>query len=239
MKTQAHQRYRSRIDMQKNGKGKIFPGVTTILDTELGWNKRTLINWARREAMADRDPDLVLQDAGDIGTLTHNMIEAHIRGEDADTSHFSAEQIKQAENGYLAFLEWEPDDIEYLYIEQEVISETLRYGGTLDIIAQTEGVVAQIDLKTSKYIYDEQKVQLAAYKYAYEEMIGLFLQTPTIFEPEEFAGRPEQIDECHILHLSKVDGSFVHYKIPKVQIWASFQIFKNCIANRKLKKELQ
>ena len=64
--------------------GTIAPSVTTYIN-ELGWNKQTLINWAKRLTFGGLDADKVLQDLAETGTLLHLMIEGSIKGFDVDT----------------------------------------------------------------------------------------------------------------------------------------------------------
>ncbi|KKK76261.1 hypothetical protein LCGC14_2865420, partial [marine sediment metagenome] len=136
MTTKAHARYRSKIQKLKNGKGVIFPGVTTIIDGSLGWNKRILINWARREALAGRDPDKLLAKAGDIGSCVHKMIEAHVKGQIEgrelipELDSFCKEDIDKAETAFIAFLDWEKEkSLKYIESELQVVSEEYQYGG--------------------------------------------------------------------------------------------------------------
>ncbi|GAH05015.1 unnamed protein product, partial [marine sediment metagenome] len=105
-KTKAHIRYRLKATEQFP-KGEIVPGVTTIIDGQLGWNKRILIAWARREALAGRDPDKILDQAGDIGSVMHLFVEAHIKSKiknkkiEADLKDFSSADIDKAENAFI------------------------------------------------------------------------------------------------------------------------------------------
>ena len=87
-------------------KGKKCRSVTTILGNNLGWNKQVLIGWARRQALAGHDPELVLKEAANIGTLTHYLVECDIKDEIPDTSTYSAEQIEKANNGFEGFKQW-------------------------------------------------------------------------------------------------------------------------------------
>jgi len=209
-KTKAHQRYRLKpINGEK--KGKIVPGVTTILGNQLAWNKNVLIAWARREALAGRDPDKVRDEAADSGTCTHYLIECHIKGIEPDLKDFTQAQIDKAETGFLAFLDWEKENrLDYKDIEIGVVSEQYRYGGTVDMIARNNGDLWLIDLKTSRNIYPEHKIQTAAYKYAYEEQEGV------------------EIARCIIVQLSKEDGSFQHHKLSKEQVDDGWEVFRLC-----------
>lgn len=223
-KTKAHQRYRLK-PTEDWPKGEIVPGVTTIIDNMLGWNKRTLMAWSRREALAGRDPEKILEQAGDIGSIVHLLIEAHIKsvlmGEkiEAELDDFARHGIDKAENAFIAFLDWEKrNDLTYVASEKIVISEKLRFGGTIDILASNNGFLWQIDPKSSKGIYPEFIVQTAAYKFAYEE------QENTI------------IDEVHLLHLGKEDGAFADHKISSDKLLDGFRVFQHCRKLYDLKK---
>ena len=207
----AHIRYRSKIKILKNGNGIIFPGVTTIIDSQLGWNKRVLMAWARREALKGNDPDIMAREAADSGTCTHYHVECHIKGEEMNLENFTQDQINKAETGYLAFLEWEMNNkLEYTHIEYPVVSELYEYGGTVDMVAKKNGSLLMIDLKTSKAIYPSHKIQLAAYVHAYNEQ-------------EEIP-----ITEFHILQLNKEDGSFQHHPISQQTLDDGWEVFVHC-----------
>jgi len=223
-KTKAHKRYRLK-PTQNWPKGEIVPGVTTIIDSQLGWNKRVLIAWARREALAGKDPDKILEQAGDIGSIVHLLIEAHIKSVlqkekiEAELKDYSKANIDKAENAFIAYLDWEKrNELIYIASEKVVISEQFRFGGTIDILAKNNGSLWQIDPKSSKGIYPEFFVQTSAYKFAYEEQ------------------EDDKIDEVHLLHLGKEDGSFADHKLSVRQLSDSWFVFKNCRELYDLKK---
>ena len=220
--TKAHQRYRSKVIMQKNGLGKILPGVTTVIDGNLGWNKRILMAWSRKTALAGEDPDAVRDEAGISGTCAHLMVECHIKGIQPDLSNFTPCQVEKAENGFLAFLDWEQGQqgLKYGRLEFGVVSEEWAYGGTVDIEAFSGDDLWMIDLKTSKGLYPEMKIQVAAYAKAYEEQEG------------------RKIDQCHLLQLNKEDGAFHHYTIPNDTIEAAWEVFKRLRELHGMKKGL-
>jgi len=220
-KTKAHQRYRL-FPTAEWPKGEIVPGVTTILDGQLGWNKRVLMAWSRREALAGNDPDKMAQNAADSGTVSHKLVEAHIKGEEADLSDFTKNQIDAGETGFLAFLDWEKQqDIIYEHIEYPVVSEKYRYGGTIDMVARKNGSLWLLDLKTSRGVYKEMKLQVAAYSMAFEEQ------------------EQRQIHEWHILRLDKKDGSFDHHKLVGPEVALSWEGFKHLRALYDIEKELK
>lgn len=214
-KTKAHQRYRLR-------NGDIVPGVTTIIGSQLGWNKNVLVAWARRESLAGNDPDKIRDEAADSGTVTHKLIEAHILGKKADLSDYTENQIKAGQIGFEAYLDWEGENkLEYIHSEVGIVSEEFRYGGTIDAIAKHNGSIWLLDFKTSKGVWPEMKVQVAAYKAAYEEQFR------------------ELINECHLLQLDKTGGGFQHHKLSDKQIETGWTVFLRCRELYDLQKELQ
>jgi hypothetical protein len=217
-KTSAHTRYKLKD-------GSIVRGVTTIIDQNLGWNKRILIKWATQQALAGKDPEKILEQAGDIGSIAHKLIEAHIKSIlegkkiEADLTDFSKNDIDKAENCFIAYLDWEKrNSLEYIASEMQVISEGHRYGGTIDILAKNNGKLWLIDPKSSKGIYPEFIIQVAAYDAAYQEQEN------------------KEIDEIHLLHLGKEDGSFADHKLSTKQIENGWDAFCYCRQLDDLKK---
>jgi len=146
-KTKAHQKYKTRD-------GRIVPGVTTVIGNNLGWNKNVLIAWSRREALKGNDPELVKQAAANIGTCAHYMCECDAKGLEPDLSDFSPNTIKVAENCFLGYLEWKKtNNISKIQSEIPLVSERYLYGGTIDMLYESEGRLILGDIKTSSSIW--------------------------------------------------------------------------------------
>jgi len=220
-KTKSHARYQSKD-------GTRLQGVTTIINAQSGWNKQVLMAWARREAMAGQDPTAIADVAKDIGTLVHYMIECHIDSKikgfkiNYDSSHFSVNAADKADTAFIAFLEWEErQKIQYNAIELKLISEKMMFGGTMDLAAVINGKNCLVDFKTSKGIYSDYKIQMAAYGAAFMEMW-----------PDS------KFDEYHIIKIGKEDGAFQDYIIPPAQVEAGLVCFKHHLETAKLQKIL-
>jgi hypothetical protein len=222
-KTKAHTRYR-------NEEGKIVPSVTTIIGSNLGWNKGPLIAWARREALAGNDPEKQKDEAADIGTLAHALIEEYITDKaphleivPVDRDLYSPHNLEQAENAFDAFKVWEEKynvDItdERTRSEERLVSEWFQYGGTLDLIAPIDGVLSLIDFKSTNAVYPEHRIQLAAYQWLYEEHYGI--SPPT-----------------HLLQIGKEEPTFHHYQYPDLS--SEFAVFKALIHINGLRKQIK
>ena len=207
-KTKAHQRY-------KLASGQIVPGVTTIID-ELGWNKRVLLGWTRREAMAGNDPDKIKDEAADIGTLAHYLCECDAKGTIPDTSGYSQSHIDLAENCFIAYLDWkESHGITNIIPELSLVSEIHKYGGQTDMICEGKRLILG-DIKTSSGIYAEAHLQGAGY-------FNLAIEN----------GYP--VEEVWLLHLKK-NGQFVPHQVIHLDRW--FEVFKHCLATYDLHKEV-
>lgn len=160
-----------------------LPSVTTIIGVVdksgplVGWAKREVANAALRNIdMLERlrvesgaeaaarwlatIPGYQRDTAADIGSTVHELAEALSRGQEVSV----APDIVPYVSAYQAFLaDFQP---RFLALEEMVCSLRHGYGGTLDWIAEIGGEVWLGDNKTSKGIYQETALQLAAYAYA-------------------------------------------------------------------------
>lgn len=142
--------------------GSRVPSVTTILGI---LNKPALLNWAWEMGKQGLDYRAVRDEAGDIGSLAHLMIMAHLKGEKLDTSEYSAQAIDKAENAFLKYLDWEKAlTVIPILVETPLVSEQYKFGGTIDLFARVNGSPILLDFKTSKAIYSEHFYQVAGYK---------------------------------------------------------------------------
>lgn len=199
--------------------GKKCRSVTTILGNNLGWNKQVLIGWARRQALAGHDPELVLKEAANIGTLAHYLVECDIKDEVPETSTYSAEQIEKANNALEGFKQWKRAyKPKFLGIELVLVDDELEVGGTADQIAKIGGQVVVGDIKSSKFLYDEHIIQLGAYCHMYERM-----------QPKA------KIEYGYVLRLDKETGAFTHHNISRKQLDWGWKVFLCCLELDKLK----
>ncbi len=159
-----------------------------------------LLDAAMSAGKAERD-----RSAG-VGTETHDMLEAYgalrILPEDEGGLPNRAPLVwndadvenEQTHNTLSAFNSWvTTNDVIYLRAEAGVHSLTYGFAGTLDAIAVVNGVPFILDYKTSNYLGDEYKLQLAAYWLAAMEMRLCQLEQPP---------------RIGVLRLDKEDGSY-------------------------------
>ena len=203
----------------KNKEGKRISGVTTIISGNLGWNTRPLMYWAWQEGIEGRNFQDTSQKAADIGTIAHAMIEADLKGKDFDSSKHEKDMIEKAETSYHAWLEWkELVSFKLLESEKSLVSEKYQFGGTIDIAA-IKNVTAIVDLKTSKAVYPDHKIQVAAYGRVWNE---------------NYPDNP--IQAYYILQLGKEDGSFHYHYWPNLD--KAWKVFSALLEIHNLKKEV-
>lgn len=151
----------------KTTDGRRVPGATTITGL---LNKPYLITWANKLGLEGVDSTKYRDEAADVGTLAHAMIQAHLEGTEVDEDQYSPIDVDLAQNAVISYFEWEKQhDINPIKCEWAMVSDSLLYGGTIDCYCILDGVPTLLDFKTGKAIYDEYFVQLAAYRELLEE----------------------------------------------------------------------
>lgn len=205
MKTKTHTVY-------KTSHGVRVKSVTTVINAQLGWNKQILVNWAKNQGIKGQDATKVMNEAAEIGTLAHLLCENFIKKENTDIDDYSKNQIKAADLAFKAFKDWDKQ-VKPTYVESEIklIDDDLCVGGTCDLILKIDGKLYIGDLKTSKGLYSEFIVQLAAYRYMYEKQTGNKLQ----------GGK--------LLRLDKEGNGFEEHNIPLERLDWGWEVFSTLL----------
>ena len=164
-------------------KGAAVPSVTQILGVIA---KPALVPWAAKCAgdhiRANLKPGVALDEiqigeladaaknahraqasqAAAIGGQVHDWAERHSKGERPPMPIHP-----QIRSGVEAFLAWfAAHHVEVQHAERKIFSRTHLYAGTVDLIAKINGVPAVLDYKTSTGLWDEYRLQVAAYSQA-------------------------------------------------------------------------
>lgn len=106
-------------------------------------------------------------EATSIGSLVHQFAEDFLQAKINNTKTPELPHNEKAKNGAKAFLNWYTENnIEPLQTEQILYHSNHNYAGTYDLLARVNGELTVIDYKTSKSIYDEYWLQVAAYLFA-------------------------------------------------------------------------
>lgn len=164
--------------------GEYYPGVTSIIEegAPTGWQlKQFFIRNSADEIRRKQEESL------EFGSSIHAAIERLLAGEQVDlVNDFRSSRGKKT---LMSFHDWfhlvSPKDFES---ELVVASKEMKYAGTLDFAGYINQQKANevlgikesedkdefwiVDFKTSKDVYLGYKLQVMAYKKAYEEMFG-------------------------------------------------------------------
>ncbi len=196
MTTKVHTRYKTKDGIH-------VPGVTTILGM---LDKPALLDWAWKLGLAGEDFRKVRDKAASIGTIAHYLTECHLKKEKPDMSEFSPADVDKAENSFLGYLDFEKQhNLEVIFSEMPLVSENLKFGGTIDCYAKVDGKLSLIDFKTSKGVFPEMRVQVAAYRALLEEC-------------------GHKVEKVHLLRIDKESGEFNHHQMDDLENeWKLFQ----------------
>jgi len=148
--------------------GNILPSVTQIIGEDLGWGTSHLMAWARRNPNYEEE-QLV---AGIIGTLAHEMVERDLLGlEQKPYSYFHENVILAAKRAFSAWLKWKAThEFKLIAVEQKLVSEKYKVGGTLDIVVDMNFMTTLVDLKTSRTVNLEHLIQISTYGQIWNEL---------------------------------------------------------------------
>lgn len=195
-----------------------YPSCTTILGILdksgplMGWATKTMAEYLM--TLADSKGHIVItkdeamdvfkkakgwykelsQKAKDFGSALHNLIEVYLKKQPVDGL---LEELPSLKKPFADFKKWEKENnLKVLENEHIIWSEKYRYAGTLDLVATLNGgkKLYIVDLKSSKAIYPEYLMQIAAYRAAYEERSG------------------KKIDGVGILRLPKVENDTIEWR---------------------------
>jgi len=176
----------------KDSDGRRLPSVTTILKLiSIGGNEG-LLYWANQLGLDGKTLEDGRRTAADVGTMAHSAIEAAIKLESIELDATEEQRAMVAS----CVAEWQRWTDRSRLIPQEtevsLVSDRLRFGGTLDMVCSLDGRLSVLDIKTGN-IYPEHLCQVRAYGALWEECRG------------------QTIEEYHLLRLGKLDASFHHH----------------------------
>jgi hypothetical protein len=201
--------------------GTEVPSVTTLLGN-LGWKSFGLMFWAHKIGKQGLDLKDERTKLADVGTMVHAFAEADITGRpQPEFLEATAEDRQKAQDAFRGYLEWKASTrIDPIASEIALVSERYKYGGRLDAITSRDGDAGLLDFKSSKDLYPDHLVQLAAYHVLWSE------------------NRPDiPLTSWHLLRW-RPDGSFVHHLITRTLLERAWQAFQCCLQLNAIRKDL-
>ena len=194
----------------------------------------------------------VLNDAAELGTNTHDWIEAYVNGEiPPEYSHPEVEQMADEFLFWLSLHDFKP-----ILTEATVFNPEDGYAGTLDLLAWIDGECWLLDIKTSRSTWDEHRSQVAALwkspvwmrqvdkgtegaaEYTKDGVTTYWVEAPWPEKPTRFGFlhlRPDDIAN---------DGSPIPafcelIEIPKEELPLHYDVFCGALKIKKSQRELQ
>jgi hypothetical protein len=142
--------------------------------------------------------------AAQEGTIVHEILEAIVGGREI----IVPPEYIGFKNGFENFLKEHSFFSKQDWIEKRIKHSNYRYSGTFDILAEVDGVFSLVDIKTALEIYDDYRLQTAAYFYALNEepflldKSGKKIVLPKYVE-KRYILRINQIQVCEICGAKK------------------------------------
>ncbi len=160
--------------------GNIYPSVTTILSKTR--NTESIRQW--RDDIGHSVADYILQQAGIIGTETHQLNEDYLCGRPQYTSKLLARAHHENFKPYLNKI------TNILGTELPLYSDMLGVAGTADCIAAYDGTLSIIDYKTKRTAQQpdwitDYYIQTTAYGIMLEELAGITIRQGVILVSSE------------------------------------------------------
>ena len=154
----------SNIDNFKNANGYEIDGIWYPRVTSIVGIKAKPALYMFYAGLPDyKTGEAIKAKSAEEGTLIHETIEAILRKEPA-VIH---ESIKPAISAFMDF--YSKNEIIAHKIEERVVSKKHHFAGTMDVLAEVNGKLGVLDIKTSIAIYRDYSMQTSAYIEALRE----------------------------------------------------------------------
>ena len=160
------------------------------------------------------------KNALNIGTITHEWVEGAVNWKLGEGEIPQMPQQDEAVNAIHAFKDWVGQNVvEWKSSEEKLFHRKHKYAGTVDARAIINGEYCVIDWKTSKAVYPEYHLQVAAYAKAVEDIHGI------------------PVDATYILRCDKATGGFE--AVRSTEIEENFQAYLGALTLYRRLKELK
>ena len=172
--------------------------------------------------------------AATAGTYAHGLVEQWIHGSIAERSNLeritpiafssrkrcSLDIAQKTINSFKGFIKWIKQSRFQLSVTEETLTSLVHgFGGTLDCTGWLGDKLILLDWKTSKRVYVDYLLQIAAY---------------TILWNEHY---DEPIEEAHVILFHKETGDFQHFQFQDLR--EARQVFLKLVQCHKILKRLE
>jgi hypothetical protein len=143
--------------------------------------------------------------ASEIGTQAHALIEWTLRAEMMQDAGPTPQISDKAMWAFSSWERWRKSvHLKPIFIESVVWNEEYGYAGTMDLLAEVNGVVTVLDWKTGKAVYPEAFLQNVAYRKAIRAMghadpkQGIIMRLPKNETDADFEAVTVESDEEYL-----------------------------------------
>lgn len=130
--------------------GEKYPSVTTVLSD---YGKESLMEW--RKKVGEEKANEISRKATTRGTSVHKALEMYLKNEDVSIRDMLP-NVKSLFFRMMHEIEQKVNNIHCL--EQRLFSHELKLAGTVDCIAEYDGVLSVIDFKTSVRLKKKEQI---------------------------------------------------------------------------------
>lgn len=150
--------------------GQKYPSVTTVLSD---YNKASIQEW--RAKVGEEKANEISRKATTRGSSVHKALELYLKNEDVS----SLEMMPNVKSLFVRMKQEIDNKVNNIHcLEDRLFSHNLKLAGTVDCIAEHEGVLSVIDFKTSIRLKKKDNIanyfmQCAAYADMFTEMTSI------------------------------------------------------------------
>ena len=188
-----------------NSNGGCYPSITTVLSIR---GKEAIYAWRKR--VGNEEANRITKRSTTRGTMFHSLLEQYFLNQITDVEQFRTSAITRNPGVWYLFLEAVQElenKIGKIYcIEDQLYSDEFKVAGTVDMIAEWDGVLSVIDFKTSNSAKREEWIenyfiQGTAYAKMFTERTGIRCDQLVIFAvpddgiPQTFVKRVDDYTE--------------------------------------------
>ena len=147
--------------------GNKYPSITTVLSA---YNIKHIMEWRKR--VGNEEADRISRQASGRGTRIHTLCEDYINNKPLEFKTLLDQELFGTFKSTL-------HRISNVYAQElRMYSDHLRIAGTVDCIAEFDGVLSAIDFKTAKRAKNKEDIenyfmQCSAYAIMFEEQFGI------------------------------------------------------------------
>lgn len=154
----------------KTESGSIYPSITTVIKM---FTKSGIDAW--RNKIGWENADRISKESTDVGTELHSMIEQFLNNKEPKCTFYGESMLV---DNLFTSIKPALADINNIHVtEMKLYSDELGLAGTVDCVAEYDGVLSIIDFKNSRKPKTKSRVknygiQCAAYATMWRECIG-------------------------------------------------------------------